>query len=99
MDSLWLRKGGRKHGSTNTTLKYEIDGHQFRTVQCVCDYLGVGRNTVYKSLGRNDGQIKRINIKILAEDTQWPRLSNSKAGTLTSLKSVKKTQSSASRQQ
>jgi hypothetical protein len=54
---------------------------------------------VYKSLGRNDGQIKRINIKILAEDIQWPRLSNSKAGTLTSLKSVKKTQSSASRQQ
>ena len=99
MNNPQFRKGGRKHGSTNTTLKYEIGGLQFRTVQCVCDYFGVGRNTVHKSLGSNDGQIKRINIKILAEDIQWPRLSNSKAGTLTSLKSVKKTQSSASRQQ
>ena len=95
MDSPWLRKGGRKHGSINTTLRYEIDGLQFRTVQCVCDYFDVGRNTVHKSLGNNDGQIKRINIKILTEDIQWPRLNNSKAGTPTSPKSEKTTPNSA----
>ena len=95
MNNPQFRKGGRKHGSTNTTLKYEIGGLQFRTVQCVCDYFGVGRNTVYKSLGRNVGQIKRINIKILAEDIQWLRLNNSKAGTPTSPKSEKTTPNSA----